>query len=95
MITVNADAHPLMKRFHRPGSEKRSVVIVPRAEYESWLAWRNTDEAYSFLRLYPADAMHAEPYPLPPRTAKAGAKGTKATAGTAAPNAQASFLADG
>jgi putative SOS response-associated peptidase YedK len=71
MLTVNADEHPLMKRFHRPGSEKRSVVIVPEAEYAPWLTCRTTDEAYTFLRLYPADAMHAEPYPLRSRVPKA------------------------
>ena len=87
MLTVNADDHPLMKRFHRPGAEKRSVVIIPSTEYEDWLSCKSTDEARSFLQLYPADAMHAEPFPLPPRTAK-----PKAT-----PNvdlAQASLLAD-
>lgn len=47
MLTVNADGHPLTKRFHRPGSEKRSVVIVPEAKYAPWLTCRNTDEAYS------------------------------------------------
>jgi putative SOS response-associated peptidase YedK len=94
MLTVNADDHPLMKRFHRPGSEKRSVVIVPAAEHEAWLASRNTDEAFSFLRLYPPDAMHAEPYPLPPRQPKTGAK-SKTGAVVAAPDPQASLLSDG
>jgi putative SOS response-associated peptidase YedK len=42
------------------------VVIVPPAAYEDWLSCRNPDEARSFLQLYPADAMRAEPYPLPP-----------------------------
>ncbi|GJH30763.1 SOS response-associated peptidase family protein [Caballeronia novacaledonica] len=67
MLTVNADDHPLMKRFHKPGAEKRSVVIIPPTEYEDWLSCKSTDEARSFLQLYPADAMHAEPFPLPPR----------------------------
>ena len=87
MITVNAAYHPLMNRFHRPGSEKRSVVILPPDEYEPWLSCRSTDEARSFLRLYPAEAMSAEAYPLPPRTAK-----PKASPG--ADIAQASLLAD-
>lgn len=69
MLTVNANDHPLMKRFHKPGDEKRSVVIVPPAEYENWLASRSTDEARSFLNLYPVDGMAAEPAPLPPRAA--------------------------
>jgi putative SOS response-associated peptidase YedK len=67
MLTVNADDHPLMKRFHKPGAEKRSVVIVPPTEYADWLSCTSTDEARSFLRLYPVEAMHAEPSPLPPR----------------------------
>jgi len=28
MITVNADEHPIMRHMHRPGDEKRSVVIL-------------------------------------------------------------------
>lgn len=67
MLTVNSDHHSLMKRFHKPGDEKRSVVIVPPAAYEDWLNCRSTEEARSFLQLYPADAMHAEAFPLPPR----------------------------
>jgi putative SOS response-associated peptidase YedK len=67
MLTVNANDHPLMKRFHKPGDEKRSVVIVPPDEYENWLASRSTDEARSFLNLFPAQDMAAEPAPLPPR----------------------------
>ena len=70
MLTVNSDAHPLMKRFHKPGDEKRSVVIVPPTEYADWLSCKTTDEARSFLNLFPVEAMHAEPFPLPPRKPK-------------------------
>jgi hypothetical protein len=70
MLTVNAAEHPLMNRFHKPGDEKRSVVIVQPSGYEDWLSCRNPDEARSFLTLYPAAEMHAEPYPLPPRKAR-------------------------
>jgi putative SOS response-associated peptidase YedK len=59
MLTVNADEHSLMKRFHKPGDEKRSVVIVRPDAYEDWLSCRSTDEARSFLNLYPADDMTA------------------------------------
>ncbi|MFT4437890.1 SOS response-associated peptidase [Caballeronia sp. 15715] len=71
MLTVNADSHPLMRRFHKPDAEKRSVVIIRPDAYEDWLACRSTDEARSFLQLYPADEMHAEPFPLPPRAPRA------------------------
>jgi putative SOS response-associated peptidase YedK len=67
MLTVNANEHPLMKRFHKPGDEKRSVVIVPPAAYEDWLGCRSIDEARSFLNLYPAEEMAAQAAPLQPR----------------------------
>jgi putative SOS response-associated peptidase YedK len=67
MLTVNADKHPLMSRFHKPGDEKRSVVIVQPDEYEDWLSVRSTGEARSFLILYRADEMTAEACPLPSR----------------------------
>jgi len=75
MLTVNSDEHPLMKRFHKPEAEKRSVVIVPTSGYGEWLSCKTTDEARSFLQLYPDEAMHAEPYPLPPRKTKAASEG--------------------
>jgi putative SOS response-associated peptidase YedK len=37
MLTVNADGHPLMQRFHKPGEEKRSVVVLRGAERQAWL----------------------------------------------------------
>src|SRR3954454_6174743 len=70
MLTVTADQHPLMQRFHKPGDEKRSVVVIRPDAYQDWLACRNTDEARSFLQLYPADEMRAEAFALPPRTPK-------------------------
>ncbi|MCP3708854.1 SOS response-associated peptidase [Paraburkholderia sp. CNPSo 3274] len=78
MLTVNAAEHPLMSRFHKPGDEKRSVVIVPPDEYSDWLSSRSTDEARSFLNLFPDSAMHAEPCQAPPRVSKAKPKGVEA-----------------
>jgi putative SOS response-associated peptidase YedK len=37
MLTVNADQHPVMRRFHRDGDEKRTPVIVPEPNYMGWL----------------------------------------------------------
>ncbi|WP_050462948.1 SOS response-associated peptidase family protein [Herbaspirillum autotrophicum] len=56
-ITINADRHPLMRRFFKPGEEKRSLVIVPPAQYDAWLACRNPGTARSMLTLYPAEQM--------------------------------------
>lgn len=62
-LTVNSDDHELMRRFHKPGDEKRSLIIVPRAEWDNWLGCRNPEEARSFFGLYPANLMMAEPAP--------------------------------
>lgn len=37
MLTINADGHPVMGRFHRPGDEKRSLVVVPPDAWNNWL----------------------------------------------------------
>jgi putative SOS response-associated peptidase YedK len=37
MLTVNADKHPVMKRFHKAEDEKRTPVIVPESQYKDWL----------------------------------------------------------
>lgn len=37
MLTINADTHPLMRNLHRPGDEKRMVVILPRSAHDDWL----------------------------------------------------------
>lgn len=62
-LTINADAHPLMRRLHRPGEEKRSLVIVPASDYDDWLTCRDPERARGFLRPYPAEAMQGGPAP--------------------------------
>jgi len=37
MLTVNAAADPVMREMHKPGEEKRMVVVVPPARYGDWL----------------------------------------------------------
>lgn len=37
MLTVNADQHPLMKQFHAPDDEKRTVVVIPPHLRMEWL----------------------------------------------------------
>ncbi|WP_395008553.1 SOS response-associated peptidase [Undibacterium sp.] len=60
-ITINADDHPLMQRFHKPGDEKRSLVILPEQDYDEWLSCCNPEMARAFLQLYPAEKMWAKP----------------------------------
>jgi putative SOS response-associated peptidase YedK len=42
MLTVNADEHPLMYQFHKPGDEKRTPVIIAPELHDAWL---NADQA--------------------------------------------------
>lgn len=56
-----------MRRFHKPGAEKRSVVVLRPEEYDDWLGSRTVDEARSFPNLFPADDMAAVAAPKPPR----------------------------
>lgn len=66
MLTVNADGHPVMQRFHRPGDEKRMVVILPEADYGAWLSC-SVEEAPQFFRQYTgALETYAAPLQRPP-----------------------------
>jgi putative SOS response-associated peptidase YedK len=67
MLTLNADAHPLMRRMHKPepdlppdAQDKRSVIPIEAGDVEQWL--RGTvDEAQSLLRLAPVETFDAGP----------------------------------
>jgi len=67
MLTLNADKHTVMSRMHAPGKEKRSVVILHRDQWDDWLSCRDPEAARTFLNLYPAELMDAEPAPRAPR----------------------------
>lgn len=48
MLTVNADAHPVMNQFHKPGDEKRTPVIVGPDNHDAWLSAK-AEEAASWM----------------------------------------------
>jgi putative SOS response-associated peptidase YedK len=56
LLTMNADAHPLMRRFHGPEDEKRMLVILYPVHFIDWLD---------------ATAQAAQAEPRPPRAVKA------------------------
>lgn len=67
MLTINADAHPLMSRMHRPDpkrpssmQDKRSVVPVALEDVDVWLT-APLEVAAKLVRLAPAEAFKAEP----------------------------------
>jgi putative SOS response-associated peptidase YedK len=59
MLTINAEDHPLMRLFHKPGDEKRMVVILPVTRYDDWLQAR-PEKSLAFMRPLPADQMMAD-----------------------------------
>ncbi|WP_186224553.1 SOS response-associated peptidase [Burkholderia gladioli] len=61
MLTVNADEHEVMKHMHRPGEEKRSVVILRPEDHDEWLCGHNVEGARAMLQLWPAIDLSAEP----------------------------------
>ena len=50
MLTINATSHELMKHFHKPEDEKRSIVVLNDSEYILWLH-ANPIEAKGLLNL--------------------------------------------
>jgi putative SOS response-associated peptidase YedK len=61
MLTINADGHPVMGRFHRPGDERRSLVVVAPSMWENWLL-ATPEQARAYL--LPLDAREFTAAPL-------------------------------
>ncbi|MEI8327281.1 MAG: SOS response-associated peptidase family protein [Betaproteobacteria bacterium] len=62
LITVNAQADPVMRRMHGLGDEKRSIVIVAPADYQAWLH-ATPAQATALLRRESVAALLGEPAP--------------------------------
>ncbi|SOE35317.1 SOS response associated peptidase (SRAP) [Delftia acidovorans] len=67
MLTINADAHPLMSRMHKPDpklpadkQDKRSVIPIELADVDQWLAG-TVKEASELLRLAPVEVFDVGP----------------------------------
>lgn len=58
-FTLNADDHPLLKRFHRPGEEKRGVAILRPEHYDDWLSSTNPEFARILIELRPEAELRA------------------------------------
>lgn len=55
MLTLNAQAHPLMNQFHKPADEKRMVAILRPEQYAGWL--RGEGDTQDYLQLFGADSL--------------------------------------
>jgi putative SOS response-associated peptidase YedK len=71
MLTLNADAHPLMRRMHKPdpkrpadAQDKRSVVPIEPEDVDTWL-FAPLPEAAALVKLAPERLFDAAPA-LPP-----------------------------
>lgn len=67
MLTMNADAHPLMRRMHKPDpkfgpneQDKRSVVAIEVADFDTWLGG-SIEDAKALIRLAPVKLFVAGP----------------------------------
>ena len=62
MLTINATGHEIMKHFHKPTDEKRSVVVLNDHEHLPWLN-ADTTQARLMLNLAPSgfSTIHAAP----------------------------------
>ena len=58
MLTVNAEQHELMRNFHKPGDERRMVVILHEDQYGDWLG-ASTDQAKDLMQRYTASLLQA------------------------------------
>ena len=65
LLTLNADAHPLMSRMHKPDpqrgpdrQDKRSVVPIALEDVDTWLT-APQEQAAQLLRLAPAELFEA------------------------------------
>ena len=48
MLTINADNHPFMSKFHKPEDEKRSIVVIEPEHLKDWLNMTH-ESAYKLL----------------------------------------------
>ncbi|ENW86262.1 hypothetical protein F906_01316 [Acinetobacter pseudolwoffii] len=48
MLTINSDQHLLMKQFHHPDDEKRSIIVIPKESRHDWLCCDH-EQAHEFF----------------------------------------------
>jgi putative SOS response-associated peptidase YedK len=62
LLTRNADDHPLLRRMHRPGDEKRGLVIIEPADFSVWLH-ATSEQAQALLQRPALAQLRGEPAP--------------------------------
>ena len=64
MLTINADNHPFMSKFHKPEDKKRSIVVI---EPEHRTDWLNMTHENAFELLKPMGAGYVAEHRLKPK----------------------------
>jgi putative SOS response-associated peptidase YedK len=62
ILTINAQAHSLMRLFHNSNDEKRMVVVLAEDQYDAWLR-AEPDASMDFMQPYPAVNLKAQTAP--------------------------------
>ncbi|OTG88474.1 SOS response-associated peptidase family protein [Acinetobacter sp. ANC 3813] len=62
MLTMDAIDHPMMKEFHEPGNVKRSVIVIPHEQLETWLNWKSPNIS-SFITGFPVEEFECSHVP--------------------------------
>ena len=55
MLTINGDGHEVMGRFHRPGDERRSLVVVDQRDWSKWLRATTAEATAMLLPMNPTE----------------------------------------
>jgi len=58
MITQPADGHPVLSLMHRPGKEKRGVVMLEPCDWDAWLHG-TPDQADALIKLPPLGVLRS------------------------------------
>ena len=61
LLTVNAEAHSLMRRFHKPADEKRTVVVLHGHALDASLKAGSAEDMRVLPRLCADELLVAEP----------------------------------
>ena len=59
MLTVNAGDHSVMRDYHRPGDEKRMIVLLREVDYDAWLD-AAAQHSMDFMRLSAPETLNVE-----------------------------------
>lgn len=64
MLSMDARHHEMMKDFHQPRTDKRSIIVIPQHRLEEWLALKQPN-ILSFIEGFPVEKFECFYCPKP------------------------------